>query len=101
MISERVQVDPGDLKNFCDNNRIHRLSIFGSALTEKFTDNSDIDVLVEFERGHRVGLLGMAAMERDLSRLFGNRTIDLRTPQELSPYFRDEVLKTAALKYVS
>ena len=76
----------------------HGLALFGSALTERFSDSSDVDVLVEFQAGARVGYLRMAAMERELSGMFGGRKVDLRTPCELSPYFCDEVLRTAAVQ---
>jgi hypothetical protein len=58
-----------------------------------------LDVLVEFLPDTRVGYLRMAAMDRELSRLFGGRKVDLRTPGELSQYFRDEGLRTAAVQY--
>jgi len=38
-------------------------------------------------------------MERELSKLLGDRKVDLRTPSELSRYFRDEVLSTASVQY--
>jgi hypothetical protein len=41
----------------------------------------------------------MAAMEGELAALFGGRKVDLRTPGELSPYFREEVARTAAVQY--
>ena len=44
-------------------------------------------------------LLDLARMERDLSRLLDGRKVDLRTPNELSRYFRDEVLSTASVQY--
>jgi predicted nucleotidyltransferase len=65
-------------------NRVRNVSIFGSALTERFKESSDIDILVEFEPEYRVGYLRMAAMERELSALFGGRPVDLRTAPELS-----------------
>ena len=68
-------------------------------LREDFGPDSDIDVLVEFKRGHPVGLLRMAALERELSELL-KRKVDLRTPAELSRYFRDEVLRTSEVQYV-
>jgi uncharacterized protein len=88
------------LSEFCRNNSIRRLSLFGSVLTERFSGSSDVDVLVEFESGTRVGYLRMAAMERELSRLLAGK-VDLRTLGELSPYFRDEVLRTAAVQYAA
>jgi hypothetical protein len=75
------------------------LSLFGSALRGDFSEESDIDVLVEFEPGHAPGLLGMARLERELSRILGGRKVDLRTPEDLSRYFRDEVLREAEVQY--
>jgi predicted nucleotidyltransferase len=55
-------------------------------------------VLVEFEEGHTPGMISLARMESELSTLFG-RKVDLRTPQDLSRYFRDEVVRSAAVQY--
>lgn len=74
-----------------------RLSIFGSALTESFGPNSDIDVLVEFEPGHTPGL-AFFRMESELSALLG-RKVDLNTEQFLSRYFRQTVLENAEVQY--
>jgi uncharacterized protein len=101
MMAPHVHVPERELSAFCRRSGIKRLSLFGSVLTEQFSDASDVDVLVEFERGRRIGYLGMAAMERELSKLFGGRKIDLRTPGELSKYFRDEVMRTAAVQYAN
>jgi hypothetical protein len=73
--------------------------LFGSILRDDFRPQSDIDVLVEFEPQYVPGLLRLAGMERELSALLGNRKVDLRTPQDLSRYFRDEVLATAEVQY--
>jgi predicted nucleotidyltransferase len=56
---------------------------------------SDIDLLVEFEPGQAPGLLGLAALEAELSALLGGQRVDLRTAQDLSQHFRDQVLRTA------
>lgn len=101
MIAGHIDVEQEQLSGFCRRHGVRRLLLFGSVLTERFTDSSDIDVLVEFEPGVRVGFLRMAAMERELSGLFGGRKVDLRTPKELSPYFRDEVLRTAQVQYAA
>ena len=76
-----------------------RFAIFGSALREDFGPDSDIDVLVEFEPGRAPGLLGVAGMESELSRLFSGRKVDLRTPEDLSRYFRQDVLDAAEVHY--
>ena len=82
----------------CRLHHVARLSLFGSVLTDRFRPDSDIDILVEFEPGHVPGLLGLARMERELSGIVG-RKVDLRTPAELSRYFRGAVLRDAELVY--
>ena len=67
-------------------------------LTDRFDSESDIDMLVEFEPGLGPGLLGIAGMEIELSELLG-RKVDLRTPRDLSRYFRSEVVASALLQY--
>lgn len=84
---------------FCQRNHIRKLALFGSILREDFRADSDIDVLVEFEPGHTVGMFRMAGLERELSEILG-RKVDLRTPAELSRYFRDEVVRTSEVQYV-
>jgi len=83
---------------FCVRNHIRKLSLFGSVLTPRFSDESDIDMLVEFVPGQGPGLLGIVRMERELSDLVG-RKVDLRTPRDLSRYFRDTVVANAVLQY--
>ncbi|NOX63275.1 MAG: nucleotidyltransferase family protein [Chloroflexi bacterium] len=87
------------IAKFCQKNHIRRLSVFGSALRADFNEDSDIDILVEFEPRHTPGLLGMARMERELSALLGGRRVDLRTPEDLSRYFRERVLREAKVQY--
>jgi hypothetical protein len=86
------------LSGFCHGNRIMRLSLFGSVLREDFNEESDIDVLVEFEPDHVVGFLRLAELEIALSEKFC-RKVDLRTPEELSRYFRSEVVASAVELY--
>ena len=76
-----------------------RLALFGSVLRDDFGPDSDVDVLVEFEPERIPGLLGVAAMEIALSDLFGGRKVDLRTLDDLSRYFRQEVLDAAEVRY--
>ena len=84
---------------FCDRHSIRRLSLFGSVLKGTDRPDSDVDLLVEFDSGRAPGLLALAGMELELSALLGGRRVDLRTPQDLSRYFRDEVVRTAELQY--
>ena len=93
-----VQFDQTQLAEFCRRSHITRLSVFGSALRGDFGPDSDVDLLVEFELGAVVTLLDMARMEIELSAMVG-RKVDLRTPEDLSRYFRDRVLATAVVQY--
>ena len=93
-----LKTNRGLLASFCRENHIIRISLFGSALRGEATANSDIDLLVEFHPQHIPGLIKLAGMEIELSRLLGKK-VDLRTAQDLSVYFRDEVLTEAKEAY--
>jgi len=88
------------IREFCERHHIRRLAIFGSALRDDFGPESDVDVLVDFIPGHTPGFFGLFEMEEELSALFGRRKVDMRTPQDLSRYFRDEVVAKAEVQYV-
>lgn len=100
-MNAKVHVPRKEIREFCSRNHIARLSLFGSVLTSNFGPESDIDVLVEFEPGRSPGFLRLAALEAELSDLFGGQKVDLRTPQELSRYFRDEVIASAEVQYAA
>ena len=95
----RLPLDEITLARFCERHYIRRLSLFGSQLKETAHPDSDIDLLVEFEPGRVPGLLALASMELELSDLLGGRRVDLRTAEDLSRYFRDEVVRTAEVQY--
>ena len=94
-----VVIPKQKLGEFCKHHHICRLSLFGSVLREDFGSESDVDVLVEFLPGHVPGFFGLFDMEEELSLLLGVRKVDLRTPEDLSRYFRSEVVKTAEVYY--
>jgi predicted nucleotidyltransferase len=98
MVPLPVEIPHDAIAAFCRRNHIRKLSLFGSILTPRFSDESDIDMLVEFEPGLGPGLLGIAGMEIELSALLG-RKVDLRTPRDLSRYFREEVVASALPQY--
>jgi predicted nucleotidyltransferase len=98
MAKARIDIPKDEIADFCRRNGIRRLALFGSVLRDDFTPDSDVDVLVEFEPDARVGLLGLARLEIELSELLG-RKVDLNTPGFLSDYFRDKVLSEAEAQY--
>jgi predicted nucleotidyltransferase len=94
----KIRIPKQLITGFCRRNHIRKLSLFGSVLRDDFTPESDVDVLVEFEPGHTPGL-AFFAMQRELSGILG-KNIDLNTAEDLSPYFRQEVLDEAEVLYV-
>ncbi|MCX6034534.1 MAG: nucleotidyltransferase family protein [Chloroflexi bacterium] len=97
-MSVKIDIPKAEIEAFCRRNRIRRLALFGSVLRDDFGPESDVDVLVEFEPGARVGLITLAGMEIELSRLLG-RKAEMHTVKGLNPHFRDEVLQVAEAQY--
>ncbi|MBN1595142.1 nucleotidyltransferase family protein [candidate division FCPU426 bacterium] len=94
-----IDISSKTVERFCRSYHVRKLALFGSVLRDDFGPDSDIDVLVEFEPGHTMSLLGMARLEMELTKQLG-RQVDLRTPAELSRYFRDDVLNHCEVQYV-
>lgn len=93
--------DQDALAGICRRHHIRRLSLFGSTMKGSDRPDSDIDLLVEFQPNAKPSLLTMARIEIELSSLLGGRKVDLRTAQDLSRYFRDEVVQAAETQYES
>jgi len=98
-MTRNIKVSDDRIAEFCRRHHIRRLALFGSVLREDFRPDSDVDVLVEFEPGQVPGFFGLLAMEEELCPLLGGRKVDLRTPEDLSRYFRDEVIAQAEVHY--
>ena len=96
----QIEIPKEQLADFCRRRCVRKLSLFGSVLRDDFGPDSDVDVLVEFEPVAVVGYFELAEMEAELSELLGQKA-DIRTPAELSRYFRQEVLAAAETQYVS
>lgn len=94
----RVEIPKETIEEFCKRHYIRKLSLFGSALRDDFSPESDLDILVEFDPAHIPGLMRLAGMEIELSEILG-RKVDMRTAQDLSRYFRQEVVNSAKVQY--
>ena len=99
-MNAHIDIAPDKIAAFSKRWLITELALFGSVLRDDFGPDSDVDVLVEFQPERVPGLLGVAALEIALSDLFGGRKVDLRTPEDLSRYFRQEVVDAAEVQYV-
>lgn len=96
----RLAINDGVLAEFAARHGVRRLALYGSALGPEFGPSSDIDLLVEFRPGHGPGLLHQAEMELELKKWLG-RMVELRTYEDLSPFFRDDVAATARPTYAA
>lgn len=99
-MGDRLPIEPALLAALCRRHGIRKLSLFGSMLKGTARPDSDIDLLVDFEPGADITLFDMARIEIELSNLLGGRKVDLRTAEDLSRYFRDEVVRMAEPQYV-
>lgn len=98
MINEQIALPLSEIQSFCEQRPIQKLSIFGSAIREDFTPESDVDMLVEFVPDAGITYFDLFDIQDTLARLI-NHKVDLLTPAALSPYFRDDVLKSAVTVY--
>ena len=97
-IRSELEIIKDKIAEFCKKNHIRKLSLFGSVLRDDFKPNSDVDMLVEFVPEYVPGFITLAGMEIELGEIMG-RKVDLRTAQDLSPYFRQEVVESAVIQY--
>jgi len=74
------------------------VALFGSYINSNAREESDVDVLIDFEPAAVIGLFEFVEIQQYLADALG-KTVDLLTPESLSKYFRDEVLKQAELVY--
>jgi predicted nucleotidyltransferase len=91
-----IKLQKDKIRRFCKKHHIVYLALFGSVLTAHFTKNSDVDVLVKFEKKHIPHLFGLIGMESELTDIIGY-PVDLKTANDISRYFRDDVLTKARI----
>jgi len=96
--SSGINFTKEQIREFCAKNHIKRFAFFGSVLRDDFRPSSDIDILVDVDPEAKIDLIEMARMELELTEMLG-RKVDLRTPQDLSKYFRDKVVAEAKVLY--
>jgi hypothetical protein len=96
----RSLVDESELTALCRRWKIRELAVFGSALRDDFEPASDIDLLVDFEPGVVLGFRYFE-LERELSRLFGGRRVDLVRRKYLHPLLRERILAEAEVQFAA
>lgn len=93
-IKPKIDIPLQKIHRFCEKNHILKLALFGSVLTNHFKKSSDVDILVEFDSKHIPGLIKISELQYELEDIVG-RQVDLRTPKDLSPHFRNDVITEA------
>ncbi len=99
-MTAQIEIPARKVAEFCRRYHIRRMSLFGSVIRDDFTSESDVDVLVEFLPGRLPGFAFFGVMPEELSEILG-RKVDLNTAEDLSRYFRQEVLDEAEDVYVA
>ncbi len=94
----KLQLPLEAIREYCSQRPIQRLLLFGSALRDDFTPESDIDLLVEYAPEAKIDAFAIIRQEADLRELIG-RDVDLSEPQLLKSYIRQEVIESAELLY--
>ena len=98
MSRSRIPIPEAEITDFCHRNQVKSLELFGSVLRDDFRPDSDVDVLVEFESGARIGFVALGRMQRELTALLG-RPVDLIPKDGLKPVIRQDVLASSEVIY--
>jgi predicted nucleotidyltransferase len=95
-----TQIDGSSLAEVCRRYGVKELSLFGSAVRGEMRPESDVDIMVEFEPGVRIGLITFESFADELESLAGRR-VDLVTKRGMKPWVRTRVLKDARVIYAA
>ena len=96
-----MQVDGPALVELCRRYSVKELSLFGSAVRGEMRPESDVDIMVEFEPGVRIGVVKFESLAEELKSLLAGRSVDLVTKHGLKPWVRPQVLKDARVIYAA
>ena len=94
----RIPLPRSEIAELCRRSRIRRLSLFGSALRDDFREDSDVDLLVEYETGYSPGW-EIVDLSEAFGRLLGGREVDLVNRKYLNERLKDRVLTSAVVIY--
>lgn len=98
IVQERIRIPMEALSELCQQYCVRGLSRFGSVLHDDFRDESDIDILVEFESHAPIGLIEYVGLQQELADLLG-RKVDLVEKIGLKALIRDSVISSSQVVY--
>lgn len=100
MIHATLEIPREALRTVCERFSVRELAIFGSAARADFSQESDVDVLVEFQPGARIGIIEFGKLQEQLADLLGRR-VDLVSKLGLNPLIREEILRAREIVYAA
>ncbi len=97
-----IPIDPEKIAAFCRRWKIRKLALFGSVLRDDFSPDSDVDLLLEFDRGGAMTFDNLPDRLDEASVIFGGRPVDLVEDRFLNnPYRRREILRMRKVVYAA
>ena len=103
-ITTNIVLPMNTIRAYCEKWGVVEFALFGSVLRDDFTDESDIDVLVQFRADAHCSLFDLVTMSEELEAIFG-RKVDLLTRKgvEQSPNYirRKSILTSAVVIYAA
>jgi hypothetical protein len=92
----------GEIRLLCQKNRVKSLYVFGSVLTDKFTDKSDIDLIVDIDSIDPLEYSDFYFNLKFALEELLRREIDLLESRALkNPYLIDNINQSKTLLYAS
>ena len=88
------------VRRVCVDHGVKELAVFGSLVGEHFSDQSDVDLLIEFLPEARMDLFEFCGLGNRFSELLG-RKVDLVPKKGLKPLIRESVLASARIIYAA
>jgi predicted nucleotidyltransferase len=88
------------IKALCKEYKVKNFSVFGSVLTDKFSQSSDIDFIVDFEEKDPIKYTDLYFKLKDKLEKILNRQIDLIEERAIkNSFFRNEINQSKVLIY--
>ena len=98
-VFKRLAIEPNQIRIFCQQYNIIEFSLFGSVLRDDFHDESDVDILIEFEAGYWLSWSVWRDLQDDLQQLVGRKVDVIRKELVTNPYVKAEIFKTRQVLY--
>ena len=101
LMKNGISLAYNDVINLCKKYYIIELSIFGSSIRDDFTQSSDVDILVSFDKSSKITLFDIIELENEFTKLFG-RNVDVVEKESLkNPIRKDKILSSREIIYAA